>query len=313
MLGTLRTTRLRMPAALGLLLLSLAACATPEPLPLPERQPIPHGQGRIWQVDRPGLEPSYLFGTIHVSDPRVLSLPDAAEVAFVGAKIAAFETGFELESEEEQQEAHFMLPEGQSLSGLLGFWTYNRLRNLAQFRVFTLKHFDQLQPWVIWLLIADREVGGGFKEDPEKPVLDNWLQTRAMEAGKEVVALETAEEQMAIFAEIPMEDQVSMLKSAVDEYYGPRTRVDQLQLYLEGDLELRYALWWRFLSHLEPDVAQRFHERIGTNRNRIMAERLLPVFARGSTFVAVGTMHLPGEDGILALLEQQGFTVTRLH
>ena len=40
---------------------------------------------------------------------------------------------------------------------------------------------------------------------------------------------------------------------------------------------------------------------------------LLPIFARGSAFVVVGAMHLPGEDGLLRLLELQGFNVIRLH
>jgi uncharacterized protein YbaP (TraB family) len=43
-----------------------------------------------------------------------------------------------------------------------------------------------------------------------------------------------------------------------------------------------------------------------------MTEALLPVFARGSTFVAVGALHMPGEEGILSLLERRGYTVTRL-
>jgi uncharacterized protein YbaP (TraB family) len=30
-------------------------------------------------------------------------------------------------------------------------------------------------------------------------------------------------------------------------------------------------------------------------------------------FIAVGALHLPGEEGLLNLLEQQGFTVRRLY
>ena len=63
---------------------------------------------------------------------------------------------------------------------------------------------------------------------------------------------------------------------------------------------------------MDPAVAQRFNERLVTGRNRSMTERLVALFARGSTFVAVGAMHLPGEEGILSLLERRGYTVTRL-
>lgn len=69
----------------------------------------------------------------------------------------------------------------------------------------------------------------------------------------------------------------------------------------------------RFLDQLAPHVAQRFHERILDGRNRSMTEALLPVFAKGSTFVAVGARPMYGEEGILSLLERRGYTVIRLH
>ncbi|MGE5765707.1 MAG: TraB/GumN family protein [Bacteroidota bacterium] len=48
------------------------------------------------------------------------------------------------------------------------------------------------------------------------------------------------------------------------------------------------------------------------DRNRLMVERMMPLMQRGSTFVGVGAGHLAGEEGILRLLEQRGYTVTRL-
>jgi len=307
--------RLRLHPFLAVaVLLLLAACATPKPLPLPERPDIPFGEGRIWQLDFPGQEPSYLFGTIHVSDPRVMKLPEEAETAFSKAEIAAFEVEIERDQMDlTERPEYYLLPEGETLMGQIGFWSYNRLKHLPTFYYFTLRDFDRLQPWVIWFVIADKDVTIGLREDPNKPVLDDWLQQRALDEGKEVIALETAEQQLQIFGGMPMDDQVSMLVSAIDEYYRPGTEVDRLRLYLDGDLAMRYALWQRFLGHMDPGVAQRFHARIGSDRNRFMAERLLPIFARGSTFVAVGAMHLPGDDGLLRLLELQGFTITRLH
>jgi hypothetical protein len=44
-----------------------------------------------------------------------------------------------------------------------------------------------------------------------------------------------------------------------------------------------------------------------------MVERLRPRLAEGGAFVAVGALHLPGEEGILRLLERQGYRVTRLY
>jgi uncharacterized protein YbaP (TraB family) len=44
-----------------------------------------------------------------------------------------------------------------------------------------------------------------------------------------------------------------------------------------------------------------------------MAERIGRVLEKGAVFVAIGAMHLPGEDGVLNLLEQAGYRVTRIY
>ena len=47
-----------------------------------EADAVPNRKGLLWKIDKDGVEPSYLFGTIHLSDPRVLTLPKAADEAY---------------------------------------------------------------------------------------------------------------------------------------------------------------------------------------------------------------------------------------
>ncbi|MEQ9606897.1 MAG: TraB/GumN family protein [Kiloniellaceae bacterium] len=300
--------------------LLLAGCAPqlPTVMPgevvetLPEPAVIPHGEGRIWQVDYPGQEPSYLFGTLHVTNPSVFDLPEAAETAFAGAKFAAFESELRADVTEEEKELYMELPADVRLFDIVGEETYRRMKALFLFRYFNVEGLDRLQPWVVWSLIAGREISIDIRSEEGRLILDDWLQERAAKEGKQVVHLETPAEQMLVFAGMPMEDQLSMLRSAIDGYGETQVKVEHVQLYLQGKLAVRYALWQRFLGHMEPTVAQSFNERMVSGRNRSMTEDLLPAFARGSTFVAVGAMHMPGEDGILRLLEQRGYTVTWL-
>lgn len=291
--------------------LALAACATSAPLP--DRPDIPFGQGRLWQIERPGLPPSYLFGTRHDSDKRVVELPEAVETAFANATIAAFEIAGDDDPTAEQRAAFLQLPEGRRLVDVVGAETYRDLRGVLSTQHLSISVFDGVQPWVLWSSIASREISISRHEPSGQPVLDDLLEQRAEEAGKEVIGLETIGEQLRVFGAIPLEDQASMLRSAMAVYYDPRSRVDRIASYLSGDLALSHALWQRMLEPMEPAVASRFNERLVTGRNRIMVERLLPLVERGSTFVAVGAGHMAGEEGMLRLLELEGFTVTRLH
>jgi uncharacterized protein YbaP (TraB family) len=56
-----------------------------------------------------------------------------------------------------------------------------------------------------------------------------------------------------------------------------------------------------------------FIDRLLDRRNARMVERMTQHLARGGAFVAVGALHLPGEGGILGLLEAQGYRVTRVY
>ena len=200
-------------AAASLAVLLLAGCGTPQRLnipvweeaPLPEAVEIPHGQGRIWQVDFPGQEPSYLFGTIHVSDPRVFNLPNAAEEAFAKARIAAFEAANDDNPEDSVVKTYFELPKDTDLEEVIGSETYDRMMGLFLFQVLKFERLDRMQPWVIWMLVGGQEITVDVRQQKDKPVLDDWLQTRAADDGKEVVALETAIQQWSIFSDMPME------------------------------------------------------------------------------------------------------------
>lgn len=54
-------------------------------------------------------------------------------------------------------------------------------------------------------------------------------------------------------------------------------------------------------------------DRLVSGRNRIMVERMDRHLQAGHAFIAVGAAHLPGEQGILRLLELRGFEVTRIY
>jgi uncharacterized protein len=299
----------------GLPALFLAACATPEPPPLPERLDIPHGQGRLWQIDGDGIETSYLFGTMHVTDPRVLDVPHVVKSSLDRSEIAAFEIARAPDEEKtEFGEDRVKLPEGTTLRSLIGARAWGQLVTVYKGRGFWRPR-DDIKPWLFWDYMGGAWgtfYGNDRQKDPDQPILDDWLEERARAADKEVIGLETDEEHFAVFDGMPMDIQVSLLQTTLDHYYDRTYGVPRIQIYLDGDLGLARALWEESLSWLDPKAAQILDDRLIHDRNRILVERVVPLMQRGSTFVGVGAAHMAGERGMLRLLEQRGYTVKLL-
>lgn len=295
--------------------LLLAACATPEPPPLPPRVEMPHGQGRLWQVEGEGIETSYLFGTLHVTDPRVLDVPHIVKSSLDKAAIAAFEiarpAGEEAPSFGEER---FELPDGTTTRSLIGARAWGQLVSVYKGFGYWRPRND-IKPWLFWDRLGGpwgTFYGNDRQSHPDQPILDDWLEQRARDSGKEVVGLETDEEHFAIFDDLPMDIQVSLLQTTLEHYHAFTYGIPRVQIYLDGDLSLARALWEERLRWLDPEAARALDDRLVHDRNRILINRALPLMQRGSTFVAVGAAHMGGERGMLRLLENRGYKVTLL-
>jgi uncharacterized protein len=89
----------------------------------------------------------------------------------------------------------------------------------------------------------------------------------------------------------------------------------QIARYAEGDIGGLLA----WLQSAEPirGVAQvqippAVGDRLITLRNHRMRDRALSFLRRGGAFIAVGAVHLPGKEGLLALFEKEGYHVDAL-
>jgi uncharacterized protein YbaP (TraB family) len=83
--------------------------------------------------------------------------------------------------------------------------------------------------------------------------------------------------------------------------------------YLRRDIEHIFRM---MRAAERPDVRalrEKIDKRLLDDRNRRMVERMLPRFDDGGAFIAIGAAHLPGENGVLALLEGRGYGVTRIY
>jgi hypothetical protein len=300
-------TTFRAVAAFAAVATLLAGCASaPEP---PREQA--YSASLLWRVEGAGSAPSYVLGTLHSTDPRLRNLLPEVRQALDASEIAAFELLRNAEDDARLMQA-VQQPEGRRLEDVLGPELFQRTAAAVAKFGLSAEGVQRLTPLGLLPLLAypRHELA---RMTFGEPVLDEWLQREARRQGKALHGLETYDEQIALFADMNDAEQVALMSDLLHDH----ARVDavfgrMLAVYLAGDLEAIMAEAVDWSGTADGEAAERFNRRLLDDRNRNMVARMTPLMQDGPTFVAVGAAHLGGEAGILALLAEQGFTLTRL-
>jgi hypothetical protein len=274
--------------------------------------PVRHGEGRLWRVERGDAPPSHLMGTMHVTDPRVRDLPAPIREAFEGSEQAAFELLFTPEERRIVAQGR-AAPSGELLAKVVDRETYDKAVALAARYGIPAKAVDRMPPGALAVLFQTPP--DEFRRRAEGDLfLDLWLIQWAYDLGMRVVALEKLEEQLALFDEAPSQDQAEILREVLAQLDEEPDALERLVGdYLDGNMTPAYQRVEAMAREGEDPDAVRFKQAFLDARNRIMVDRMIPLLQRGRAFVAVGALHMPGDEGILHLLEQRGYRVTRVY
>ncbi len=288
----------RLLAGLCLLFIVLPAAAAEAP-----------GKGRLWRVERPGSDTSYLFGTMHSSDPTILALPGSVLRALHDSRSVVGELVIK-DVNYAVMMASAMLPAGESLAELLPASLYEHVLEAVAVLGLPPAVADRLDVWFLALLLTE-DPAEIARQRAGYIVLDQWLQQEGERQGKQVMGLETMEEQLAIFAGWPRALQIAMLRTTLD-YPGllSGSQAALVALWLDGDLPSMWRLFQVSMLGTATQYRDMMVQDLVLKRNHLMAERLQPILAEGGAFVAVGALHLAGSEGLVVLLQDLGWTVT---
>jgi len=301
----------RWPAALALAVPLMLQAAAARPVPAAE---IEYGQGLLWRIEAPGVAPNYLFGTIHVTDERVLDLPAPVRKAFAMATSATFEVIMTDEDRAKMGQA-MVLDDGRDLEAILGPELFQATVAAGRRYGFEAAQLRRFKPWALATIFSIPQAELARTSGGDQP-LDQWLQGEAARQGKAVHALETPAEQLALFNDLSQADQVAMLASAVEANETIETMFEEMTRdYLARHVGAIYA---RMEAQARAQDAQGafvrlFLERFNLARNETMAARMAARLDGGGAFIAIGALHLPGEAGLLSLLAARGYKVSRAY
>lgn len=288
---------------LQLLLISVAQ-AEPSVTFLPDPEPK-FGKGILWQVDSPSGKTSYLFGTIHVDDPRITNLHPKIKKAIARSRSMTLELVPDPQTLQASMTRMFFT-NGKTLQQAVGDKLYKKATTAMAGHGMPPQMVDIMKPWAVMMILSvPKQNSGEF--------LDLKLYNIATQRGMKTHALETYEEQLSVFDSMSLTDQKKMLAQTLAELNELPAQFEKLRrAWLARDLAQLEKLSNEQLPDNDP-AGERLMSNLLDKRNQKMLQRMQARLKEGKAFIAVGALHLTGQQGLLILLEQQGYEVKAVY
>lgn len=265
----------------------------------------------LWQVEKNG-KTAYVFGTVHMGDASMQTLPAHVQAALARSKTIVVEIDIEGLSPQTMQQKVMplmQLPAGKTLKTELSPELYRKLETLLNQHQVPIGAVEHLKPWAVALNISTllyQKAGYTSEFGADLQVL-----RQAKKQQKTILALETFEQQFGFFDLMTSSGNHTYfveetLKSAQDaqRYVHPL-----FNAWKQGDLDA-LEKQYREAFRIEA-LAKKAEKILLIERNERWIEYLLPRID-AELFIAVGALHLPMEHGLLALFEKNGFTVKKI-
>jgi len=284
-----------------------AAEVTNPGMAAPAKSPaaVKYAKGLLWKIEAPGVRSNYLFGTIHSEDKRVTALPEPVIKALNASNRFTMEAIIDGEGLVHMAEMMYF-SDGRTLEQVVGKKLYAESVKLLTARGIPTTGVEKQKPWAVMMALSMPPAKTG-------EYLDLILQDRATRQNKPVSGLETVQEQVAVFDDLPLTDQVALLQEAVQEQDTYQKDLEEMiGAYLARDIAALAEAGAKHNPHDER-LYRSVMDRLLTRRNTRMVERLGPILKTGGAFIAVGAAHLPGESGLLNLLAEAGYRVTPVY
>jgi uncharacterized protein YbaP (TraB family) len=257
----------------------------------------------LWEVSGKGLtQPSYLYGTIHMICPEDFLLGDSLKSAFGQAAKIYLELDMDDPSIALKTLQLSMLKNG-SLKDLMAPASYEQLSNFVQDSLqMPMMVFNKMKPFALMSVLYTRVLPCSKPESYEQTFVQ-W----AGQQRKEILGLEKLEEQFAVFDQIPDTTEARMVLDMIRDFNGQRSEFRKMtEAYKRKDLQALGGL-----MEESPDM-KGYEDLLLVNRNRNWIPVMQAAMSANRCFFAVGAGHLPGQEGVIALLRKAGYQVRPL-
>lgn len=261
----------------------------------------------FWEITGNGLKkPSYLFGTMHVSNKMAFFLSDSFYIAIRRAEVVALENNPELWQQEIDD---YGTPEANPYAAYRLRGGFTEMPSTAitehtlQFDRYEkmLEQALYVQPFILNSLLYRKSYAQAidFEEDT---YLDLYIFQTGKKLGKRVTGVEQYAESMRLVMEASVDamNEKNKLQKSYD--FDPDLSEMKLQeAYRSGNLD------WLDTIHKANSESPAYDEKFIYKRNEIQARSIDSILRKNTLFVGVGAAHLPGDRGVIELLRRMGY------
>ena len=269
----------------------------------------------LWEVKK-GEHTFYLFGTMHLGDPKLQTLPKALKVAI--DKSDEVRTEIPMDINLQMKSAVLMMrSDSRSLQEIIPKSLYERTEKyIKQINPqLNLVPFDKMKLWALSAVVSMLE---NRLKYPMLQAIDSEIYRYAQSKNKGVGGIETIEEQIIAMDKFSLNEQIMGLESTLDYLEQSNDFIEEMKsLYMQGDEKKMMAFIEGTMFKIEKykKFEERFMQVLLYDRNRLMAGRIESLLKEHPTkryLFAFGVMHFLGQKSVVAYLKRKGYSVSRV-
>lgn len=269
----------------------------------------------LWEVKKEKLT-FYFFGTMHLGDPKLQTLPRALKDVI--DKSDEVRTEIPMDARLQMKSAALMMrSDNKSLQEIISKPLYERTENyIKQINPqLTLAPFDKMKVWALSTVTSMLE---NQLKYPMQQAIDSEIYSYAQSKHKGVGGIETIEEQVRAMDTFSLNEQIMGLESTLDYLERNGDFMEEMKtLYLRGDEKMMMSFIEGTMFKIEKykKFEDKFMQVLLYDRNRLMAQRIEHLLKEEPTkryFFAFGVMHFLGQQSIVEYFERKGYSVSRV-
>jgi len=276
----------------------LFSCKAQQKTPVTEQ---PLANTLLWEISGKGIsQPSYLFGTMHLVCADDAKMSDSLKVALNKSSAIFLEINIDDMSQMLGALKYLRMNGNKRLKDLLSASDYEKVKTYFEKNpsVLPLSMMESFKPFFIASLLTEQTMPCPASEGMEQVIMKE-----AKTKSKKIQGLETVAFQASIFDSIPYELQAKELVKMIEGGNEPdKESADLLEAYRKQDLQTMQELTLKGDGLISNNL-----DLLLFNRNARWAKQIDSLVQIKSILIAVGAAHLPGDRGVIRLLQKQGY------